>query len=85
MAQGISFDIGATSFGLFGRKDAISCRRPDYSIEDVKEDGRENDRQDNIHDSSPKIYLPRKDPASLLQQQPRGLISLGFLDPETGR
>jgi hypothetical protein len=62
MPQGISFDSGAISIGLFGRKDAISCRRPDYSIEDVKEDGRENDWQDDIHDSSPKDLSAQKGP-----------------------
>jgi hypothetical protein len=75
MVQGISFTSSAISFGLLSRKDAISCCRPDHSIEDVKEDGRENDRQDDIHDSSPKDLSAQKDLASLLQEQARGLVS----------
>jgi hypothetical protein len=62
MAQGISFTSSAISFGLLSRKDAISRRRPDYSIENIKEDGRENDRQDDIHDFSPKDLAAQKGP-----------------------
>lgn len=45
---------------LPGRNDAVSRRRPDYPIEDIKENGRKDGSQDNIHSSSPKDSLVRE-------------------------
>ncbi|WP_165976876.1 hypothetical protein [Arthrobacter nitrophenolicus] len=49
MFQRIGLISGVTSFGLPGGNDAISGRRPDNSIENVKEYGRKYDRQNNVH------------------------------------
>jgi hypothetical protein len=45
---------------LPGRNDAVSRRRPDYPIEDIKENSRKDGSQDNIHSSSPKDSLVRE-------------------------
>lgn len=43
------FSIGsAISFGLFSCNDAVSCARSDYSVEDVQEDGSEDDHQHDV-------------------------------------
>ena len=47
--QRIGLISGVTSFGLPGGNDAISGRRPDNSIENVKKYGRKYDRQNDVH------------------------------------
>ena len=47
--QRIGLTSGVTAFGLPGGNNAISGRRPDNSIENVKKYGRKYDRQNDVH------------------------------------
>lgn len=74
--QRVGITSSASSFGLLSRNDAVSCRRPDYSVENVKEDGRENYRQHEIGDSSPqKESCPRRTLPAYFRCKARGLVS----------
>jgi hypothetical protein len=66
--QRIGLISGVTSFGLPGGNDAISGRRPDNSIENVKKYGRKYDSQNDVHRYPPMVKLSRMNFASLLHQ-----------------
>ncbi|MEQ7739304.1 hypothetical protein, partial [Escherichia coli] len=65
----------AISFGLPGGNDAISCCRSNNSVEDVKEDGSEDDQQNDVQDF-PQFRPPRRTLASLpdVNLAPRGIL-----------